>query len=297
MSKQSDDDDITSVASGHTSPEAEAEVEEWMDDRDSIVEESINDHAVYDHALFYANFNAKRNNRNGTSPSHCRVMICIGIVLGLIVSGILIKVVVSRAAQPSNVLEGSSSLPSVTSQAPSFSPPDYSGNDGSNPMSRTVVFDHRHNVGYDGVRLFKNNTNGLDTYNWDAYAKTTEPITELKFAAGDTESTKFVVLTFHPFAGYEYGTLQEEAIPTPGEAAVIIGMYRRGEVWLPPNHNLQTYTTEDLFTLKVEGSDIILYLNDVALSKYDNPFGADHPLYAQVWLKEPHASLLAIATR
>jgi hypothetical protein len=319
MSKPSSsvNDDVISVTSDHTSTDAE-EQEEWLDDTASMVEESINDndneHATYDHALFYANFNAKHNNRNGILPLHCRIIIiCISIALGLIVSGIIIKVVTSNPKSQPNavvVLEGDNdddeSLLPVTSQPPPTVPPtttnynaNNNGNDAdNNDNSRHAVdFDHRHNVEYDGVKIFKNNTKGIDTYNWDAYAKTTQPITELDFAAGDTHLTKYVVLTFDPYAGYEYGTLDEEAIPNPGESAVVIGMYSEGALWLPPNHNGLTYTMEDLFTLSVVESEIILYLNNEVLTTYNNPYGANHPLFAQVWLKEPNASVLTVASR
>jgi hypothetical protein len=123
-------------------------------------------------------------------------------------------------------------------------------------------------------------------------------VTELKFAASDAAATKKIVLTPHPNAGYEYGKLNPQYSTSPYEAAVTIGLFPDGELYLPPYESTATYGTGDLFTLSVVDSSrqIILYKNDEPFTSYNNPW-AGRPLYAQVWLKEPDAGVLAVATR
>jgi hypothetical protein len=161
----------------------------------------------------------------------------------------------------------------------------------------SVPFSHRRNVEYDGVKLFKNNTSGIPSVAFDSYAQTLEPVTEIKFAASDTEFTKRIVLATKPFSGYQYGQIEEPKfgimtiIPN---SLVTIGLMPEGQIYLP-NREDSSYTTGDLFTLKVEeGSKIVLFKNDEQLLSYPNP--SSDPLYAQIWFREPTASLLAVAT-
>jgi hypothetical protein len=279
---------------------------DWRNDNDDdmVEDESINDHAIYDHALFYANFNKQRPSTRKPLQSRFQLL-CMGVFLVMIVSGIMIGVVASRAARHSNVVGSSSSSSSSSSSDSNGIPSTTTTNHNKYNMDhtiRSVPFDHRHNVEYDGVKLFKNNTNGVGTVQWDAYAKTSEPVTEITFAAADVDYTKHIVLTNHPRAGYEYGSSlneEQEATPTLAESAVTIGMYRHGEMWLPPNQAVEPYSMADLFILKLEPgtSQITLYKNDAPLARYENPWGVDQPLYAQIWFREPNASVLAVATR
>ncbi|KAL3933967.1 MAG: hypothetical protein SGARI_003577 [Bacillariaceae sp.] len=130
--------------------------------------------------------------------------------------------------------------------------------------------------------------------------KCTPVFTELKFAASDAQATKKIVLTPHPNAGYEYGSLHQDGdgATSPYEEAVTVGLYPDGELVLPPYEQTASYGTGDLFTLKVIDStrQIILYKNDDPFTSYNNPW-AGHPLYAEVWLKEPDSAVLAVATR
>ncbi|KAG7365714.1 hypothetical protein IV203_028384 [Nitzschia inconspicua] len=258
--------------------------DDWKHDTDSLVEEGINDEhhsTVGDHALFYENFNKSMAQRR----YHSQLLLCMGISLALTLTSIFFGVVAtSNGAGRQQAVAGNQNGKSSSMNL-------------SDHTVRSVPFVNRHNVEYDGIKLFKNNTSGIETEMWDAYAKTTEPITEMSFTAGDLDYTKHVVLTNRPHAGYEYGTLVEETYPKFAESAVLIGMYEDGELWLPPNEELDSYGLDDLFTLKIDGAIITLYKNEVPLSRYESPFGPHVPLYAQIWLKEPSASLWAVATR
>jgi len=161
----------------------------------------------------------------------------------------------------------------------------------SRPSSHTncgtlVPFASRHNLHFDGILFIKNEETFESGQNsdFDAYAKTLDSVTELRFSPGESTNTKEVLLTTSAPDLMRERSIRSHPSAFMAAQHVVLSLLftSNGELWLPQstdehvesvsplneNKNYQVGITKtmygplDRFVLTVSDSTIALFRND-----------------------------------
>jgi hypothetical protein len=187
---------------------------------------------------------------------------------------------------------------------------------------------NQHTLRFDGVLFVTKSSDGeaeATHDDFDSYAKTLDPITELHFAPGESNTTKRIVLTTtQPDLLVNNGIHQNttEMMDSDQGLVLSIDLEANGEVWLPQatgqripsldqygtnhHHHLAQSITKniygpgDRFVLAITDDSISLFRNDhnELVGMWMNPSNTrsqDQPMYAQIWFKDTKSSMVATA--
>jgi len=304
------------------------------------------------HADEYYKSKSRRRRRS-------KVLLCVSLVFGVlaiimttiwVVTPIIQHVEQQQQQQQQQETELETNALVETTRAPEFSGDDTdllsqatnldiaNQNNEENPIN--VPFGNRHNLNFDGLLFVKTSCRGIHHGSntlpvFDSYAKTLDPITELHFEPGESNTSKQIVLTT---------TQPELMVQNLGDTlendpglVLSIGLESNGELWLPQNtgqrisnldadslrstrhHSHETikknfYGPGDRFVLTISEDAISLFRNDhhELVGMWTNPStktitknmlslhstsseSPPQPLYAQIWFKEAESSMLATA--
>eukprot|EP00536_Pseudo-nitzschia_multiseries_P012492 jgi/Psemu1/326852/estExt_fgenesh1_pg.C_4800002 len=177
-----------------------------------------------------------------------------------------------------------------------------------------VPFANRHNLHFDGILLIKNDNLEDETHNdhestsssssdFDAYAKTLDSLTELRFSPGESTTTKEILLTTNAPDLIRERSIRSNPSQAMASEPVVLSLLftSNGELWLPKNtgkhvenisrihddgHHHYTYDITktiygpgDRFVLTVSDTTIALFRNDhrELVGMWENPTASTTP--------------------
>ena len=200
-----------------------------------------------------------------------------------------------------------------------------------------VPFANQHNLRFDGLLFVKDSSSPatessssepiMSDHVWDGYAKTLDPITELHFTPGESNTSKHIVLTTtQPDLALSNAIDQNPTRDMASDPGIVlsIGLESNGELWLPhstgqnilefetnltpnnKNHHhfshvllKRIYGPGDRFVLSVTHDVITLFRNDYheLVGMWQNPVKApsrvSNPLSGGAQQQPTHAPLYA----
>ena len=147
---------------------------------------------------------------------------------------------------------------------------------------RLHPFGNQHNLDFNGMQFVKHGSS-LITPAFDSYAKTLEPIIELRFEPGEANTTKQVILTTTNPALREttYDQDNQEVVEMDPGLVLSIGLEANGQLWLPhttgeriaelEKHPFHSHVRIDQ-AFYAPGDRFVLTINEEAIALYRNDF-------------------------
>lgn len=205
---------------------------------------------------YYKNTGRKRRNR-----ALCSVCLAFGVIAVIAVSIFLLKPLLQKQQLPPQGTSAAAPAVDLSSQNTNVGQsnniyvngrPNNSNNLYESNSLVKVPFANQHNLRFDGLLFVKQDTTSgtsihgaglsssapVSTRIYDSYAKTLDPITELHFAPGESNTAKHIVLTTtEPDLVAHNGMSQDPSQMLNNDPGLIlsIGLEANGEVWLPQN--------------------------------------------------------------